>query len=98
MTQTKKINRLSINEIRKTLGFNKHVTCIKLNGSDRITFKFLDYSHRNQREKELNIFEMREHDCDYGAFDEFAYRCIDNFDSENLSDNEIIERSKQVYL
>ncbi len=91
----RKTNTLSIGEIRDVLGFNKKLIRVNYDrNTGCIDFQFWDDCARTK----IGFFEMSEHDCDYGAFDEFAYCCIDNFDSENLSDNEIIERSKQVYL
>lgn len=83
-----KTNTLSIKEIRRAIGFNKNLTSVNYEkDTGYISFHFLNNG----------FFEMYEHGWDYGAFDEFAYHCIDGFDPENLSDDEIIERSKQVY-
>ena len=83
-----KSNMLNIKEIRQVLGFNKNLTSVNYDkNTNCISFQFLHGCS----------FDMGEHDCDYGAFDEFAYSCIDDFDSEHLSDTAIINKSRQVY-
>ncbi len=89
----------AIKEVRENLGFNRQLTKIDYEkNTGLLRFKFWVPSHgRLDGKKEVYFFDMRQNSCDYSAFDEFAYHCIDGFDSESMTDLEIIKKSEKLY-
>lgn len=93
-----KINKPNIQNIRNTLGFNKRLISVKYDENlDLLSFKFWDHSYRTPTAKEIDYFEMGKNDCDYGAFEVFAYRCIDGFNPEAMTTTEVIKKSQEIY-
>ena len=96
MKQTRKTSHPSIHAVRKALNANDQLSKVSIDEhTGWITFTF--WSHSANGQKNFDVFEMNKDCCDYTAFDEFAYQCIKGFDSESMSDAEIVKRANAIY-